>query len=61
MAEQLDEKEVVSFKKALIGQMNQLDAVSQLLIEKGVFTEEEFFSKLKQVRDEYERRKALKG
>ena len=35
MAEKLDEKEVVSFRGLLTSQMIQLDAISQLLIEKG--------------------------
>ena len=58
MAEKLDEKEVVSFKEALVGQMIQLDTICQLLIEKGLITEEEFYTKLKQVQHEYENRKA---
>ncbi len=36
----------------------QLDAVTQLLIEKGVLTEEEFFAKLKQVQGEYQKKGA---
>ena len=58
MAEKLDEKEVVSFKEALVGQMIQLNTICQLLIEKGLITEEEFYTKLKQVQREYEKRKA---
>ena len=61
MAEKLDEKEVVSFKEALVGQMIQLDAVTQLLIEKGIITEKEFYTKLKQVQYEYGNRRAVKG
>jgi hypothetical protein len=37
MAEKLDEKEVVTFKELLMSQMIQLDAVTQLLIEKGSY------------------------
>ena len=48
MAEKLDEKEL------LMVNLIQVDALSQLLIEKGVFTEEEFFTKLKQVQAEYQ-------
>ena len=36
-----------------MAQMIQLDAVSQLLIEKGVITKEEFEAKLKQVQADY--------
>ena len=36
----------------------QVDAVAQLLIEKGVFTEQEFYAKLKEVQYEYEARKS---
>jgi hypothetical protein len=32
----------------------QVDAISQLLIEKGIITEEEFYVKLKQVQYEYQ-------
>ena len=53
MAEKLDEKELVSFKEMLMANSIQADAVAQLLIEKGVFTEQEFRSKLSQVVHEY--------
>ena len=58
MAEKLAQNEVVSFIELLMSQMIQLDAVSELLIEKGVITEKEFVAKLKQVQHEYESRKA---
>lgn len=54
MSEKLNEKEVVSFKEALISQMAHLDAITRLLIEKGVITEAEFFAKLKQVQGRYD-------
>ena len=44
-----------------MSQMIQLDAVSQLLIEKGIITNEEFVAKLKQVQYEYESRKATRS
>ena len=53
MAKKLDEKELVSFKELLMSQMIQLDAVSELMIEKGVITKEEFEAKLKQVQADY--------
>jgi len=46
MAEKLDEKELVTFKEFLIANSIQVDALSQLLIEKGLITEQEFYTKL---------------
>ena len=61
MAEKFDETEMISSEELLMAQMIQLDAVSELLTEKGVITEKEFVAKLKQVQYEYESRKAIKG
>ena len=58
MAEKLNDKELVSFKEMLIANSIQVDALAQLLIEKGIFSEQEFFTKLKTVQMEYERKKA---
>ena len=57
MAEKLDEKELVSFEELLRENSIQVDARSQLLIEKGLITEEEFFVKLKEAQFEYERKR----
>ena len=56
MAEQLDSKELVSFKELLMANAIQIDAAVQLLIEKGFFTEAEYFLKLKKVQARYEKR-----
>ena len=56
MAQQLDQSETVTFKELLMSNSIQVDAVPQLLIEKGVITEEEFHSKLSQVVHEYRER-----
>jgi len=56
MAQQLDQDELVSFRELLISNTIQLDVVSQLLIEKGIITDDEFFVKLKQVQAEYKRK-----
>ena len=40
MAQKLDPKELVTFKEMLMANSIQVDAVCQLLIDKGVFTEE---------------------
>ena len=52
MAQQLDEKELVSFKELLIANSIQNDAIVQLLIEEGIITQEKFFNKLKQVQNQ---------
>ena len=53
MAEKLDQSELVSFK---IANSIQIDAIAQLLIEKGIFTKAECFNMLKQVQMDYQRR-----
>ena len=58
MTEKLNDKEMVSFKEMLIANSIQVDALAQLLIEKGIFSEQEFFTKLKTVQMEYESKKA---
>ncbi|MFC1535191.1 hypothetical protein ACFL7M_17720 [Thermodesulfobacteriota bacterium] len=58
MAEKLDDKELVSFKELLMANSIQVDTLSQLLIEKGIISEEEFFSKLKQVQAEYQKKRS---
>ena len=35
----------------------QVDALAQLLIEKGIFTEDEFYAKMKEVLVQYESKK----
>lgn len=54
MAEKLDPSELVSFKELLMANSMQVDAIAQLLIEKGFFTKEKFFAKLKQVQSQYQ-------
>ena len=56
MAEKLDQSELVSFKELLMANSIQVDAIAQLLIEKGFFTKEEFLAMLKQVQLEYKGR-----
>ena len=60
MAEQLDPKDLVSFKELLMANSIQVDALSQLLIDKGLITEQEFFTKLKQVQHDYERKRGTR-
>lgn len=49
-----DTKEVVTTDELVMAQMIRLDAIAQLLIEKGVVSEEEFYSKLKNVQAQYQ-------
>ena len=54
MAEKLDDKELVTFKEMMIANSFQVDALAQLLNEKGLITEDEFYTKLKGVQMQYE-------
>ena len=56
MAQKLDQDELVSFRELLISNTIQLDVVTQVFIEKGIITDEEFFVKLKEVQMDYKRR-----
>jgi hypothetical protein len=55
MAHKLDDDELVSFKELLLANSIQVDTAVQLLIEKGFFSEQEFFSKFKQVQASYQK------
>ena len=61
VARKLDEKELVSFEELLRANSIQVDALSQLLIEKRLITEEEFYTKLKQVQYEWESKRAIRA
>lgn len=60
MVKKLDESETVSFQELLMANTVQVDALAQILIEKGLFTEQEFYKKLKDVQLQYDRAKAEK-
>ncbi|MGA2317630.1 MAG: hypothetical protein ABSG71_14780 [Thermodesulfobacteriota bacterium] len=49
MAIPLDPKQVVSFEELLMSQVVQQEALTRLLIEKGIFTREEFLEMVKMV------------
>ena len=59
MAQKLDENELVTFKELLLANSIQVDAAVQLLIEKGFFTEAEYFAKLKQVQAQYQKNERI--
>ena len=56
MTKKLTDKELVSFKEMLLANSIQVDTISQLLIEKGLITEDEFYTKLKVVLADYKSR-----
>ena len=55
MAEKPGPNELVDFKELLIVNSMQVDVMAQLLIQKGIFSQEEFFTMLKQVQMEYQK------
>ena len=68
MAEKLGKSELEKFKELLISveellisHSTHIDAVTQLLVEKGIITNKEVLAKLKQVRIEYQRRENNAG
>ena len=61
MAEKLDPAEMVSFKELLMANSIQVDTLTQLLIEKGIITDDEFYTMLKQVQMHYQRRENNAG
>lgn len=57
MAIALDPKQVVSFEELLMSQVVQQEALTRLLVEKKVFTKEEFWEMVKVVSQEMKRKK----
>ena len=56
MAEKLDQEELVRFQELLMANSIIVDSLTQLLMEKGIITNEEFFAKMKQVQAEYQKK-----
>jgi len=56
MDEQLDPKEMVRFQEILTANSIMLETLTQLLMEKGIVTNEEFFIKLKEIQTEYKKK-----
>ena len=54
MEDRVDEKELVLFLELLIPHITHLNAVTELLLEKGIITKEEFFAKRKRLQQQYE-------
>jgi uncharacterized protein YqgQ len=55
MAIPLDPKQVVSFEELLMSQVVQQEALTRLLLEKGIFTKEEFLEMVRVVDREMKR------
>ena len=53
MAKKIDPADLVTFKEFMLANAIQLDTITQLLIDKGIITQEEFVAKLKQVQTDY--------
>jgi hypothetical protein len=53
MPKKLDSSELVSIRELVISNSIQVDAMAMLLIEKGFFSKDEFFTKIKEVQMEY--------
>ena len=49
MAIGLDAKQIISFEELLMSQVVQQEALTRLLIEKGIFTKDEFLEMVKLV------------
>ena len=57
MAIPLDPKQVVSFEELLMSQVVQQEALTKLLVEKAVFTKEEFLERVRVVDREIKRKR----
>ncbi len=55
MAVGLDAKQVVTFEELLISQMIQQEALTSLLIERGIFKKEDLLEKIREVDHERKR------
>ncbi len=53
----LDPKQLVSFEELLMSQVVQQEALTRLLVEKGIFTKDEFLEMVKVVDREIKREK----
>ena len=56
MATPIDPKQIVSFEDLLMSQVIQQEAMTRLLIEKGIFTKQEFLGMVRVVNKEIKRR-----
>ncbi len=59
MAIPLAPKQIVPFEELLISQVIQQEALTRLLVEKGIFTKEEFLEMVRVVDKEIKRKKVV--
>ena len=57
MATVLDPKQIVTFEELLVSQVTQQEALTRLLVEKGIVTQEELLKKVKEVDKEMTRKR----
>ena len=57
MAVALDSKQIVSFEELLMSQVIQQESLTRLLVDKGMFTKEEFLEMVKVVDQEMKRKR----
>ena len=55
LAQTGDSNEIGTIQDLLMANSMQLDAIAQLLIEKGIFSKEELFDMLKRIQKEYQK------
>jgi len=56
IAEKLDPKLAISFEELLMSQVVQQEALTRLLVEKGIFTKQEVLEKIKVLNEEAKRK-----
>ena len=57
MATPLDPRQIVSFEELLMSQVVQQEALTRLLVDKGIFTKEEFLEVVNKVNQEMKSKK----
>ena len=55
VVDESDSNEIATIQDLLMANSMQLDAIAQLLIEKGLFSKEELFDMLKRIQQEYQK------
>ena len=60
MAQKVDGRDLATFGEMLLANSKMVDTLAQLLFAKGVFTEEEFYTKLKEVDLQYKTGKRIR-